>query len=152
MRDPAQKVAWVRRQVLEMIVAAGKGHIGGSLSCTDILVVLYCGGILRVDAANPRGEGRDRLVFSKGHACKALYAMLAEKGFFPVEAAHLRPTGEHPGRPCGRPAPRGGGEHWVAESWARDRRGPGAWRQARRSRWVTPERDRRGTWWASTCR
>ncbi len=78
LRDRA---AWVRRQVYEMIVGAGKGHIGGSLSAVDILVALYHGGVLRVDPRRPDWPDRDRLVYSKGHACEALYAVLADAGF-----------------------------------------------------------------------
>jgi len=72
----------VRRHVIEMIGEAGSGHPGGSLSVTDILSVLYFGGVLRVDPKNPSWPERDRLVLSKGHSAPALYAVLAEKGFF----------------------------------------------------------------------
>jgi transketolase len=58
-------------------------HIGGCLSIADVLAVLY-GRILRVDPNNPEWAGRDRLIFSKGHSTAALYAVLAEKGFFPL--------------------------------------------------------------------
>ncbi len=75
----------IRRTVLTMLNKAGSGHSGGSLSVTDILVALYFGGILNYDAANPDWEDRDRLVLSKGHACPALYATLAEAGFFDEE-------------------------------------------------------------------
>lgn len=60
-----------RRNIVEMIAAAGSGHPGGSLSCTDILTWLYDN---RIDLSDP---GRDRLVLSKGHAAPALYAQLA---------------------------------------------------------------------------
>lgn len=80
-----QKARWVRRQVLEMIVGAGKGHIGGSLSCTDLLVALFHGGILRFDAKNPSWHERDRYIHSKGHAPESFYAVLASVGYFPVE-------------------------------------------------------------------
>ena len=53
------KAEWVRHQVLEMIVTAHKGHIGGAFSCTDILVALYYGGILRCDPGNPDWTERD---------------------------------------------------------------------------------------------
>jgi len=79
-----KKARWVRRQVLEMVAAAGKGHIGGALSCTDILVTLFHGGVLRFDPHNPAWEGRDRFILSKGHSSVALYAVLADLGFFPV--------------------------------------------------------------------
>ncbi len=75
----------IRRDILIMLNKARSGHSGGSLSITDILVALYFGGILNYDAKNPQWEDRDRLVLSKGHACPALYATLAEAGFFDKE-------------------------------------------------------------------
>jgi transketolase len=75
----------IRKDILIMLNKAGSGHSGGSLSVTDILVALYFGGILNYDAKNPNWEDRDRLVLSKGHACPALYATLAEAGFFDKE-------------------------------------------------------------------
>ncbi len=79
LKDKAREI---RAAVLEMIVGANKGHIGGALSCTDILVALYYGGVLRVDPANPRWAGRDRFILSKGHSASALFAILADLGFF----------------------------------------------------------------------
>ena len=79
-----KKAKWVRNQILEMIVSANKGHIGGAFSCTDALVALYYGGILRFDSSNPRWSERDRFILSKGHSCVALYAILADLGFFPT--------------------------------------------------------------------
>lgn len=73
----------VRRHALTMVHAARSSHIGTCLSMTDILAVLYSG-VLRVDPAAPRAAGRDRLVVSKGHGAAAMYAVLAESGFFPV--------------------------------------------------------------------
>jgi transketolase len=67
-----------------MTHGGGGSHIGSTFSCADILSVLYSG-VLRVDPANPRWPDRDRFVLSKGHAGAALYAVLAEKGFFPAE-------------------------------------------------------------------
>ena len=74
----------MRRMVVSSIARAKAGHPGGSLSSTDILVTLYFDK-MRVDAKNPGWADRDRLVLSKGHAAPALYAVLAEKGFFPIE-------------------------------------------------------------------
>lgn len=74
----------VRKHIIEMVYNAGSGHPGGSLSATDILVALYFH-IMRYDPENPKWEDRDRFVLSKGHAAPALYAVLAEKGVFPVE-------------------------------------------------------------------
>ena len=74
----------VRRHIIAMTAAAGSGHPGGSLSCADILVALY-GRVLRHDPANPAWPDRDRFILSKGHAAPALYAVLAECGYLPVE-------------------------------------------------------------------
>lgn len=74
----------IRCSVLTMVEKAGVGHIGGSLSVTDILVALYFK-VLKVDPKNPEWMDRDRLVVSKGHCATALYSTLAEKGFFPKE-------------------------------------------------------------------
>jgi transketolase len=76
--DIARKV---RRWVLISTTKAGSGHPGGSLSCVDILTVLYFRH-LRCDPKNPQWEDRDRFVLSKGHAAPTLYAILALKGFF----------------------------------------------------------------------
>jgi transketolase len=67
---------------LEMIHYAGSGHPGGSLSCADVLAVLYFD-VMRLRPQQPLWRGRDRLVLSKGHACPALYAALALRGYFP---------------------------------------------------------------------
>ncbi len=74
----------VRKGIIEGTFNAKSGHPGGSLSIADILTYLYFKE-MKVDVNNPKWEGRDRLVLSKGHAAPALYAVLAEKGFFPVE-------------------------------------------------------------------
>ena len=79
-----RKANWVRNQILEMIVSANKGHIGGAFSCTDILVMLYYGGILRFDPNNPDWSERDKFILNKGHSCVALYAVLADLGFFSI--------------------------------------------------------------------
>ena len=73
-----------RRQVLRMVYARKSGHIGGAFSIAEILTALYFHH-LRVDPGNPLWPDRDRLVFSKGHACAMLYTVLAHRGFFPVE-------------------------------------------------------------------
>lgn len=71
----------IRKHVLRTIKAGGAGHIGGALSCTDMLTALYFK-ILRVDPQNPTWPERDRFILSAGHKCLALYGTLAEKGFF----------------------------------------------------------------------
>jgi len=74
----------IRRDILVMLEAAKSGHTGGSLSEVEILLSLY-GYKLRFDPARPDWEMRDRFILSKGHGCPALYAVLAEAGFFPKE-------------------------------------------------------------------
>jgi transketolase len=71
-----------RRRILEIIKRAGAGHTGGSLSCVDILNVLY-NRVLRVSPATFKDPGRDRYIQSKGHSVEALFVVLADKGFFP---------------------------------------------------------------------
>lgn len=78
-----RKSVFIRRQVLEMIASAGKGHIGGAFSCTDILVYLFYGGVLRYNAENPQWPLRDRFIMSKGHSGAVQFAILADLGFFP---------------------------------------------------------------------
>ena len=73
----------IRIHVLKMANRAGTSHVGSCLSCADILAVLY-GEIMRYKPQDPDWEGRDRFILSKGHAGSALYATLAEVGFFPV--------------------------------------------------------------------
>ena len=76
------QLAWlIRRHGIEMTHLSGGSHIGAVLSVADILGVLYAG-ILHYDSQNPNWDGRDRLIMSKGHAGAAVYAALAESGFF----------------------------------------------------------------------
>lgn len=85
----------LRKDILTMLHASGSGHAGGSLSCVEILDALY-GGILRIDPKDPKKPDRDYFVLSKGHAAPALYAALAERGFFPKEELlTLRKAGSH---------------------------------------------------------
>lgn len=74
----------IRKNIIEMIYEAKSGHPGGSLSCADIITFLYFEK-MKVDAKDPKNSERDRFVLSKGHAAPALYAVLAQKGFFPKE-------------------------------------------------------------------
>jgi transketolase len=81
--DLARKSLLYRRRILECIKHVGAGHIGGSLSCVDILNVLY-NRILRVSPATAADPRRDRYVQSKGHAVEALLVVLADRGFLPA--------------------------------------------------------------------
>ena len=76
-----EQAVQLRRDIVEMIHAAKAGHPGGSLSAVDMITALYFH-VMRIDPQNPRWEDRDRCVLSKGHACPALYAALARRGFF----------------------------------------------------------------------
>ena len=85
----------VREDILKSTTAAGSGHPGGSLSAADYLTYLY-NKEMRVNPQNPKDPNRDRFVLSKGHGAPALYAVLAHKGFFPVEdLMTLRQIGSH---------------------------------------------------------
>jgi transketolase len=74
----------IRRHVVRMVYEARSGHIGGSLSATDIMSVLYTR-VLRQDPQRPDWPDRDRFVMSKGHCTPVQYALLAELGYLPVE-------------------------------------------------------------------
>lgn len=74
----------IRKGIIEATFNAKSGHPGGSLSCTEILTYLYFEK-MNIDTKNPKWENRDRFVLSKGHCAPALYATLAQRGFFPVE-------------------------------------------------------------------
>ncbi|MBE6604446.1 MAG: transketolase [Ruminococcaceae bacterium] len=80
----AKIAAQVRIDILDEVHAAKSGHPGGSLSITDVMTYLYFEE-MNVDPANPKMPARDRFVLSKGHCAPALYAVLAEKGFFARE-------------------------------------------------------------------
>jgi transketolase len=83
-----------------MVHEARMGHPGGDLSCADVLAVLYFH-VLRLRPELPRDPERDRFVLSKGHASAALYAALAERGFFPPEMldTYMRPLSQLNGHP-----------------------------------------------------
>lgn len=80
----AEKCREIRYSLMDMIGHLGVGHVGGSLSIVETMVLLYYKH-MRVDPKNPKKEGRDRFILSKGHAGPTLYAILADKGYFPKE-------------------------------------------------------------------
>lgn len=85
----------MRKLILTSVYHAKSGHPGGSLSCTDILAVLY-NEEMNIDPADPKKVDRDRFVLSKGHSAPALYAALATKGYFPAEdVSTLRKIDSH---------------------------------------------------------
>lgn len=96
------KAAEIRLRILETIAAADKGHIGGALSCTDILVALWHGSAFKANPSDEDWPKRDRFILSKGHVGAALYVVLADLGYFDVaELDRLNRggiLGEHPDR------------------------------------------------------
>ena len=68
--------------MVRMFAHSGTGHFGGSLSCAEIVACLYFD-VLQIDPKNPKWDGRDRFIISKGHSCPTVYAALARLGFFP---------------------------------------------------------------------
>lgn len=100
--DILERKAWeLRKTVVDIIHEAGSGHTGGSLSCAEILTVLY-ESVLNIRPQDPLWPERDRFILSKGHAAPALYATLARKGFFELQQLHtLRKLGSPlQGHPC----------------------------------------------------
>jgi transketolase len=94
----------LRLKLIQMSHTAGTPHLGSALSCVDILVAAYWN-VVRIDPRNPSDPLRDRFILSKGHAATALYAALAERGFFPKEwldtfATHRAPLAEQPAPNC----------------------------------------------------
>jgi len=83
-KSPKKLAQSIRRHALNMVHQANVSHIGGCLSIADLLAVLYSR-VLRIDPLNPKWEERDRFILSKGHSAAILYAVLAEKGFFPKQ-------------------------------------------------------------------
>jgi transketolase len=84
MTDTQELARRIRIHVLHMTSRGGSSHVGAAFSLADILAVLY-GGVLRVDPSRPDWPERDRFILSKGHAGAAVYATLAERGFFSTD-------------------------------------------------------------------
>jgi transketolase len=84
IKELKQRSVNYRKKILKYIKIANAGHTGGSLSCTDILNVLY-NKVLNVSPQNFSSADRDRYIQSKGHCVEALFVVLADKGFFPEE-------------------------------------------------------------------
>ena len=81
VRDLEAKALEIRHDILNMIYTAKAGHPGGSLSSVEVITALYFH-VMNIDPKNPDWADRDRFILSKGHACPALYAALAERGFW----------------------------------------------------------------------
>ena len=103
MIENLEKIAeTIRREIIKMLAQAGSGHTAGSLDMVEILVAMYFH-ILKHDPQNPDWKERHRLILSHGHTCPALYAVMAEAGYFPkTELQTLRKFGSplqgHPHR------------------------------------------------------
>ena len=94
----------IRQRVIELSHSAGTPHLGSSLSCIDILTMMYWS-VLKIDPMRPEDPLRDRFILSKGHAGLALYVTLAERGFFPKDVLESYNCdggrlAEHPGPGC----------------------------------------------------
>ncbi len=87
-----KKAREIRMMTIDEIGYLGVGHIGGSMSLVEILTVLYYK-IMRIEPAEPKWEERDKVVISKGHSGPTLYAILADKGYFPKEWLHTLNVG-----------------------------------------------------------
>ena len=87
-KDLAIKAYQGRLLAVEAVYTAKSGHPGGSMSCMDALTTLYFNE-MNIDPADPKNPDRDRFVLSKGHCSPALYSVLAERGFFPIEDLKL---------------------------------------------------------------
>lgn len=110
----AERARHVRRQVLETALTGGKGHIPPALSWVEIGVALYCGGALRHRPDDPNWSQRDRFLLSKGHGCLTLYALLADRGFFPEE--ELQTFVQDGSRLAGHPDPEIPGVEMISGS------------------------------------
>lgn len=95
-----------RNDLIDILYEIQTGHPGGSLSSAEIVTTLYFDK-LNIDPLNPKMEGRDRFIMSKGHACPMLYLNMAEKGYFPKEDLKtLRQMNSHlQGHPCAHKTP-----------------------------------------------
>jgi len=79
-----ERSKYLRRLIVRGLIGGGRGHVGSSMSLVEILRVLY-DDVLRYRPSEPRWPERDRMILSKGHGCLALYVLLADKGFIPLE-------------------------------------------------------------------
>lgn len=91
----------VRATIVQMAHNGREGHLNGALSCVELLLALYFR-FLKLDPAQPKDPERDRFIFSKGHACAALYAVMAARGFFPALdlLSYAKDDSCFPSHPC----------------------------------------------------
>lgn len=95
------KAREVRATTVQLAHDGKEGHLNGALSCVELLICLF-NYSLKIDPGNPKHPERDRFIFSKGHACASLYAVLADKGFFPVSLLETYASDDSPlpSHPC----------------------------------------------------
>lgn len=96
LKELEKKAFDIRKKVLNMCLKAKTGHVTSSMSCVDILVALYYGGIMRHDPKNPKWSERDRFILSKGQASPVLYAVLADCGYYDLK--HLEKFAQEGGK------------------------------------------------------
>jgi len=96
-----EKARQIRATCIQMAFDAREGHLSSALSCTDLLVALY-NGWLNISPSDAKNPNRDRFYFSKGHACTALYAVLAQRGFLPAQllSTYGKTDSAMPNHPC----------------------------------------------------
>ncbi|NTV49875.1 MAG: transketolase [Geobacteraceae bacterium] len=101
MHSLQNKALEIRATTIQMAHDGKEGHLNGALSCVELLLCLFNGG-LQIDPQNPKFPERDRFIFSKGHACASLYAVLADRGFFPIDELNNYATddSQFPSHPC----------------------------------------------------
>ena len=101
-----KKAFEIRREIVTMVHRANSGHVGGSLGATEIVVALYYN-IMKHRPADPKWEGRDRFILSKGHCTPVIYAALADCGYFPMEdlKTFRRPGSHLQGHPAQHKTP-----------------------------------------------
>lgn len=106
VQELEKKAREIRATCVQMACDGKVGHLSSSLGYVDVLVALYCGW-LKTFPADPANPARDRFILSKGHGCTSLYAMLADRGYFPVPllAEYNKEKSCLPNHPCGHALP-----------------------------------------------
>ena len=138
-----ERSKYLRKLVVRALEGGERGHVGSSLSLIEIMRVLY-DDILRYRPSEPQWRDRDRMILSKGHGCIALYVMLADKGFFPLDTLDTFCRRDfHPRRPSGgRQGAGRGGIDRCSRPWVVYR----CWYCARRAHAETRQPRHRRTW------
>ena len=80
-KDLIEKSKWLRKEIFEMVIKVGQGHIASALSQTEIVLSLFYGGIMNYKVGNPNYPDRDKLIISKGHSAMGIYPILADIGY-----------------------------------------------------------------------